>query len=88
MFVNFYRSSAGAEVDLLLRWPGGGLWAIELKRSLAPKLERGFHEACADLKPVRKILIYPGFEGYPMGHDVQALPLGQLCSELQAADHS
>ena len=84
----FYRSSGGAEVDLLLHWPGGDLWAIEIKRSLTPKLERGFHEACADLKPTRKILIYPGLEGYPMGSGVQAMPLGQLCRELQAADHS
>lgn len=84
----FYRSSGGAEVDLLLQWPGGDLWAIEIKRSLAPKLERGFHEACADLNPVRKVLIYPGLESYPMGHDVQAMPLAQLCTELQAANRS
>lgn len=82
---HFYRTSGGAEVDLLLHWPGGELWAIEIKRSLTPKLERGFHEACADLAPVRKILIYPGADSYPMGHDVQAMSLGSLCAELQAA---
>ena len=49
----FYRTSGGAEVDLLLHWPGGRFWAIEIKRSLTPKLERGFHEACADLQLVR-----------------------------------
>lgn len=84
----FYRSSAGAEVDLLLQWPSGELWAIEIKRSLSPKLERGFHEACADLKPARKILIYPGLESFPMGQDVKALPLEQLCKELQTMRHS
>lgn len=80
----FYRTSAGAEIDLLLQWPGGELWAVEIKRSLAPKLERGFHVACADLKPVRKIVVYPGAESFPMGQDVQAMPLAQLCAELQA----
>ncbi len=80
----FYRSSAGAEIDLLLQWPGGELWAVEIKRSLAPKLERGFYVACADLKPVRKIVVYPGAESFPMGQDVQAMPLAQLCAELQA----
>ena len=78
----FYRSSGGAEIDLLLQWPGGELWAIEIKRSLAPKLERGFHEACADLQPHRKLLVYPGQEAYPMAHDVRAMPLQALCAEL------
>lgn len=80
----FYRTSAGAEIDLLLQWPGSELWAIEIKRSLAPKLERGFHVACADLKPVRKIVLYPGAESFPMGNEVRAMPLAQLCAELQA----
>lgn len=79
----FYRSSGGAEVDLLLQWPAGELWAIEIKRSLAPKLERGFHEACTDLKPSRKILVYPGDETYPMANEVRAMPLRQLCTELR-----
>lgn len=79
----FYRTSGGAEIDLLLQWPDGALWAIEIKRSLAPKLERGFHEACNDLRPVRKILVYPGAESYPMSSDVQATPLASLCAELR-----
>jgi predicted AAA+ superfamily ATPase len=78
----FYRSSGGAEIDLLLQWPSGELWAIEIKRSLTPKLERGFHEACADLQPHRKLVVYPGQEAYPMAHDVRAMPLGALCAEL------
>ncbi|MGH8849207.1 MAG: ATP-binding protein, partial [Polaromonas sp.] len=52
----FYRTSGGAEVDLLLAWPGGELWAIEVKRSLSPKVERGFHAACDDLLPARKLV--------------------------------
>ena len=80
----FYRSSGGAEVDLLLQWPGGELWAIEIKRSLSPKVERGFHAACTDLKPTRKMVVYPGNEHYPLGHDVQAIPLMRLCEQLLA----
>jgi hypothetical protein len=34
---SFYRTAAGAEIDLLLERPGGGCWAIEIKRGLAPK---------------------------------------------------
>jgi hypothetical protein len=70
---HFYRSSGGAEVDLLLAWPNGDLWAVEIKRSLAPKLERGFHAACADLKPVRKVVIYPGTETYRLAEDIEAM---------------
>lgn len=81
---HFYRTSGGAEVDLLLSLPGGALWALEVKRSLAPKVERGFHAACEDLQPQRKLLVYPGHEVFPMAHGVQAMPLAQLCAELAA----
>ena len=70
---HFFRSSGGAEIDLLLEWPDGRLWAIEIKRSLSPKLERGFHSACADLRPARKIVIYPGDESYRIAEDIDAM---------------
>ena len=70
---HFYRSSGGAEIDLLLEWPNGDLWAIEIKRSLSPKVERGFHSACADLNPVRKLLIYPGAETYRVAEEIEAM---------------
>lgn len=79
---HFYRSSGGAEIDLLLNWPNGQMWAIEIKRSLSPKVERGFHAACADLAPTRKLVVYPGAESYPLGNDVFAVPLATLCAEL------
>jgi predicted AAA+ superfamily ATPase len=79
----FYRTSAGAEIDLLLVWPGGEQWAIEFKRSLSPKVERGFHSACDDLKPARKWVVYPGQEVYPLAADIQAVSLLDLCAILQ-----
>jgi len=79
---HFYRTSGGAEIDLLLAWPDGTLWAIEIKRSLTPKLERGFHAACADLDPQRKFVVYPGEERYSMAGDVEVLPLRDLAAEL------
>jgi len=78
----FYRTSGGAEVDLLLVWPGGDIWAIEIKRSLTPKVERGFHAACDDVQPVRKLVVYPGAEPFVLGHDITAMPLTALCQEL------
>lgn len=78
----FYRTSGGAEIDLLLVWPGGELWAIEIKRSSAPKVERGFHSACDDLKPSQKWVVYPGQETYPLAADIQAISLHGLCERL------
>jgi uncharacterized protein len=81
--VYFYRSSGGAEIDLLLAWPQGGLWAIEIKRSLTPKAERGFHSACADLKPEKRWIVYPGVERYRLAEDIEAVPLIMLAQELR-----
>ena len=81
---HFYRSSGGAEIDLLLTWPNGEMWAIEIKRSLSPKVERGFHAACADLSPTRKLVVYPGMGSIPLGHGAMAVQLDTLCRELLA----
>lgn len=78
----FYRTSGGAEVDLLLVWPDGRLWAIEVKRSLAPRPERGFHSACADLNPVRKLVVYPGDAAYPLTPEIEVIPLALLAEQL------
>jgi len=80
----FYRTAAGAEIDLLLVLPGGALWAIEVKLSSAPKLERGFHHACADLAPERKILVYPGDETFWLAPDVEAMSLRSTGAALLA----
>lgn len=81
----FYRSSGGAEIDLILVWPNGDLWAIEIKRSLVPKLERGFYSACNDLQPARKYVVYAGEEQYPIANDIEAISLTGLC-RLLASD--
>ena len=81
---NFYRTTAGAEIDLLLTIPGGDIWAFEIKRSLAPKVERGFHHACADLDPAKRIVIYPGTEAYPMSSDIEVMPLVEASRRLLA----
>lgn len=78
----FYRSSGGAEIDLLLAWPDGTLWAVEIKRSLQPKVERGFHAACSDLSPVRKFVVYPGAERYRIATDIEAIAPIDLALEL------
>lgn len=81
---NFYRTSHGHEIDLVLTLPTGELWAIEIKRSSAPKVERGFHVACADISPARRFVVYPGNERYRMHAQTEALNVFSLAAELQA----
>lgn len=83
---HFFRSAAGAEVDLLLQLPGRRRpWAIEIKRGLTPAVERGFHSACVDLKPERRYIAYSGRERFAVGDHIEAAPLSWLCKELRAA---
>lgn len=79
---HFYRTAAGAEIDLVLTLPGKRLWAIEIKRSLTPKVERGFYQACEDLSPERRVIVYPGSDRFPLPHGVEVLPLQHAGREL------
>ena len=82
---HFYRTAAGAEIDLVLHWPSNCGWAIEIKRSLAPKLDRGFHHACADLQPERRFVVYAGAERFPVNENTEAISLTDLGGILLAA---
>jgi predicted AAA+ superfamily ATPase len=79
---SFYRTAAGAEIDLLLTLPGDKLWAIEIKRGSAPKLGRGFHQACADLKPAKTFVVYGGTERFPLDSRTEAIGLSELAAQL------
>lgn len=72
-----YRTANGAEADLVL-----GRWAIEAKRSLAPSLTKGFHNARKDLSPEKSFVVYPGDERYSRTSDVEVVGLRELAAEL------
>jgi predicted AAA+ superfamily ATPase len=79
----FFRSAAGAEIDLLLKRPGERKpWAIEIKRGLAPKIERGFPAACETVRPAYRRIVYSGAERFPLAEGVEAVSLPDLCAEL------
>ena len=78
----FYRTAAGAEMDLVLDLPGGSRWAIEIKRSSAPRLSKGFHQARADLEPERCFVVYAGRERYPLAAGVDAIGVAELATAL------
>ena len=78
---SFYRSQAGAEIDLLLKLPGETApWAIEIKLGLTPKLQRGFYNAREDVRPQRCFVVYSGTARYPLAADVEAIGLRELAA--------
>lgn len=79
----FYRTAAGAEIDLVLEWSLQRRWAIEVKRSLSPRLGKGFHQARADLQPERTFVVTPSATGYPMADGVEVMGLAELAAVLR-----
>jgi hypothetical protein len=79
---SFYRTATGVEVDLILELPGNRLWAIEIKRGLAPKVEKGLRVALADLKPDKAFLVSSGDERYSKGEGIEAIGLSALAEML------
>lgn len=79
---SFYRTSGGAEIDLVLELPGSRLWAIEIKRSRAPKIERGFRQAIEDIEPEQAFVVYTGEETYPKDSDITAIGLKEMAGRL------
>lgn len=78
----FYRTAAGAEIDLVLETEADSPIAIEIKRSLSPKVPRGFRNACADIGAKQALVLYPGEERYPLGDSVEAIGLMELLELL------
>ncbi len=69
----FYRSAAGAEIDLILEGSDQRRYAIEIKRSTSPTVGKGFWNGCSDLEVTEAIVVYPGDEVIPLGKGVHAM---------------
>lgn len=71
----FYRTAAGAEVDLVEIRPDRGPILYEMKHSLSPTPSRGLRSAMQDLGPDSVYLVYPGSDSYPIETGISALSL-------------
>jgi uncharacterized protein len=69
--VTYYRTAAGAEVDLVIEGRGDRRYAIEIKRSTAPAVSKGFWIGREDLGAAGGLVIYPGVERIPLGNDTE-----------------
>jgi predicted AAA+ superfamily ATPase len=84
----FYRTSAGAEIDLVVDFGGGRRAAIEIKRSLAPSVKKGFHIGCKDIDATERYVVYPGSDAFPLGSGVSVVPLSGLTERLMSTSSS
>ena len=81
---SFYRTRAGAEIDLLLHLPDRRLWAVEVKRSATPRAGKGFEIAASDLEADERFVVHPGREPFPLSGTTTAIPLADLMVRLAA----
>jgi len=79
----FYRTAAGAEIDLVIEPNDKNRYAIEIKRSLSPSVSKGFYHGCEDINAAYRYLVYPGTEKYPIGNNVMVMPLLEMMETLR-----
>jgi predicted AAA+ superfamily ATPase len=80
----FYRTTAGAEIDLVIERNLQNKYAIEIKRSMAPAASKGFHSGCEDIGATKRFIVYPGSDNFPVAKDITAISLTGMMSELRA----
>lgn len=80
---SFYRSSNQTEIDLILEKGHREVWAIEIKRSIAPSISSGFHKACEDIAATRKFVIYSGTERFQIKGMTEVIGLKDFLALLE-----
>lgn len=79
----FYRTAAGAEIDLVVKLPSSEVWAIEIKHGRAPKLSRHFSQTCDDVGATSKYVVYGGDDEFSVRDGVRVVSLSRLVDRLQ-----
>ncbi len=82
----FYRTSAGAEIDFIIEHSQRIKIAIEIKRSLSPKVSKGFHLGCEDIEATDRFLVYSGENRFPIAKGITAISLTEIMNLLQKLD--
>ena len=80
--LGYYRTAAGAELDLVAQAQGRTL-AFEIKLSSAPKPARGFWQALQDVKPDQSFVVAPVERGYALAEGVRVVSLAELTPLLK-----
>jgi predicted AAA+ superfamily ATPase len=80
----FYRTGAGAEIDLIIKLPSSEIWAVEIKHGVAPKLNKHYSRICEDAGATQKYIIYGGDDEFPVSGDVTVISLRKLMQKLSS----
>jgi len=80
----FYRTASGEEIDLLIRFSSDTVWAIEIKKSTVPVLSKGFYQACEDVRPTKKFVVYGGDDQFSLGQDTTVISLKAIMEAIIA----
>jgi predicted AAA+ superfamily ATPase len=80
----FYRTSAGAEIDLVIKMPSSEVWAVEIKHGVAPKLGKHYSQTCDDVGATKKYVVYGGDDEFPVGDDVSVISLSKLMNKIHS----
>jgi len=80
----YYRTAAGAEIDLIIRLPSSDMWAVEIKYGIAPKPGKHYSRICDDVGATQKYIVYGGEEEFPVSADVCMISLPLLMKKLQS----
>ena len=80
----FYRTAAGAEIDLVIKMPSSEIWAVEIKHGTAPKLSKHYSKTCNDIKATKKYIVYGGDDEFCVGDDVTIISLRGIMEKLQS----
>lgn len=84
---SFYRSAKGAEIDLILDFPGlESRWAVEIKRDIASGVRKGFYFAIEDVKATKSYVVHSGTSQFSLGRGIEAIGLIELCKKV--SEHS
>jgi predicted AAA+ superfamily ATPase len=75
--LGFYRTAAGAELDLVVEHRGRRV-GVEVKFAAAPKPARGFWQALADLQIDRAFVVAPVERRFPLAESVEVVGLQDL----------
>jgi uncharacterized protein len=81
--VSFWRTTAGAEIDLLILRNNEPFIAIECKvNATNPRPSRGYYQACDDLNIENRWVIYPGEKRLPLPYDTEVISLPDALARM------
>ena len=79
----YYRTTGGAEIDLIIEFSVREKWAIEIKRGPNLNIQRGFFEACEDINPSKKFVVYSGADDFPLENGISAVSLASIMKQVE-----